>query len=50
MVVIQQCSRLELRSAIKALVSKRCKPHEIYRIMYDVNGEVCFSQKSLLMC
>ena len=33
------------RSVIKFLVVEKCIPYQIYRRMFDVYGEVCFSQK-----
>ena len=39
------CSKLEQRSAIKFLLAEKCKACEIYRRMYDVNGEAYFSPK-----
>ena len=37
-----ECFRLELRSVIKVLVDKKCKPCER---MYDEYGKACLSQK-----
>ena len=41
----KELSRLEQRSVINSLVAEMGKLCEIYRIMYDVYGEACFSQK-----
>ena len=38
-------SRLEQRSVIKYLVTEKYKLYEIYRRMWDVYGEACFSPK-----
>ena len=40
-----ECSGVEQRSILKFLVAKKCKPWEIYRRMWNVYGEVCFSKK-----
>ena len=37
--------RLEQISVIKFLVAEMCKPCEVYRRVFDVNRETCFSQK-----
>ena len=39
------CFRLEQRSVIKFLVAEKCKPSEIYSIMYNECGEACFIKK-----
>ena len=39
--------RLEKRSVRKSLLAEKCKPCEIYRRMWDVNGEACLSQKDI---
>ena len=38
--------QIEQRSVIKYLLAEKCKPCEIYRRMYDVYGEECFSQEN----
>ena len=40
-----ECSMFEQMSVVKCLVTKKCKPWEIYRGMCDVYGEARFSQK-----
>ena len=42
-----QYFRLEQWFVMKFLMAKKCKSYEINKIMCDVNGEVCFSQKSV---
>ena len=40
--------KLEQRSVIKFLMAEKCKPYEIYRRMWDVYWEVCFSKNYLV--
>ena len=39
-----KCPRLEQRSVIKSFTAELCKPYIIYRRMWDVYGEACFSK------
>ncbi len=39
--------QIEQRSFIKYLLAEKCKPCEIYRRVFDVFREECFSQKNL---
>ena len=39
--------QIEQRSVMKYLLAEKCKPCEIYRRMYDVYGEECFSKKNV---
>ena len=39
-----QCSKFQQRSIMKFLVADKYKPCEIYRRMYYVYGEACFSK------
>ena len=41
-------AKLEQKSVIKSLVAKKCKPCEIYRRIWDMCGETCFSKKECL--
>ena len=48
MVPVQtECSKLERRFVIKFLGGEKSRLCEIYWIMYNVNGEECFNQKTL---
>ena len=40
--------RHEQRSLIKSFVDDRCKPCDLYKRMYDMFGEECFSKKNCL--
>ena len=41
---LKQYSRVEQSSIIKSLVAQNCKPSDIYRKIYDVYREACFSE------
>ena len=42
-----ECAMFEQRSVIKCLVAGKCKQCEIYRRMYDLYREACFSPKNV---
>ena len=42
-------SRFEKMSVINFRVAEKCKPCEIYRMMYDVYRKACFGKKKLQM-
>ena len=44
-----KCFRLKQRSVIKFLVAEKCKPCEVYRIVCDVYGEVCFISETSIV-
>ena len=41
-------SKLEQRSVTKCLVAEKCKLRQMYRRIFDVYIETCFSQKMFL--
>ena len=42
-----ECSRLEQRFVMKYLVTEKCKLYDIYKRIYDVYGEQCYSQTKM---
>ena len=42
--------KLEQRSVLKSLMTKKCKLSEIYRKMCDVHGQACFFVKKPNEC
>ena len=42
--------RIEQRSGIKFWVTKKYKPYEVYRTIFDLHETACFSKKMFTGC